>query len=462
MQEKQQKNNQKQQKHGNKGLKAAVITLAITTGVLGLSTIGLGVGYGLSISDSKSYATQLENIYEKNYYELVDSANNCDTKISKLLASDNQTYQAKMLTELAQSSRDMQNNIASLPLAGDNLLESVRFINQMSGYTQVLEEKIAQGQSLSEQDLETLEQMHETLTEMKKFLNDMTMKMQSGYSILKSSRTSHGDLDEFSSEFGGIKTSDTDYPTMIYDGPFSDSVVDAEVKGLKGESVSKEEAYAKVDKVFKNIMNLKYAGTTEGKFETYNFDLTTSDDQKLFVQVTKIGGYVLTVNGHQDSDASNIDFARAKEIALNFVKANGVEDATVVWHETLRSQAYFNIAPVENGVVLYPDLVKVKVDLEHGNVIGYDAITYFTNHVDRNLKASGIGIDLAREKVDSSFKVNGQRLVLAPLDYNREVLCYEFEASRDDATYYIYINAQTGEEENILKVLETDDGSKLM
>ncbi len=460
---KQQKNAKNNEKNGKRhAYKGAVIGLSIATGVLGLSTIGLAVAYGITMNDATSYATQIENVYKKNYYELVDSVNSADTDISKLLASDDEDYQAKLLTSLAQEANSMQSNIANLPLTGDNILESVKFINQMSGYTQTLEEKLVQGGTLSESDLETLTAMHETLTEMKIYLNEMTQKMLKGYSILQASKTLNGDYDQFTLDFSQIKANSTEYPSMIYDGPFSDSIVNAEIKGLSGEEITKEEAYQKVDEIFKNITNLTYDGQTEGKFTTYNFAMTNSDGQTLYVQVTKIGGHILTVSGGAESTVENIDMEQAEKIALDFAEANGIENAEIVWSDTLNSQVYLNIAPTENGVILYPDLVKVKVDMEHGDVIGYDAISYYTNHTDRDIVASGIGIDLAREYVDSSFTIIAERLVLAPLDYNREVLCYEFEATRDGATYYIYLNASTGAEENILKVLETTDGSKLM
>ncbi len=447
-------------RHG--AYRGAVIGLSIATGVLGLSTIGLGVAYGMSMNQVGAYSTQIENIYKKNYYDLVDNVNSADMKISKLLASDDSTYQSKMLTEISQEANDMQSSIANLPLTGENILQSVRFINQMSGYTQTLEEKIAEGGELTETDLKTLNDMHDSLTEMKRYLNQMSQKMFEGYSILHASNTLNGDYDQFTLDFSQIKADDADYPTMIYDGPFSDSVVNAKIKGLSGSEISKDEAYTKVDKFFKNINNLRYDGQTDGKFVTYNFSLQNTDGQALYVQVTKVGGHVLTVSGNVESDIKNIDYDQAEKIALDFAKENGVENADVVWHEELNSQIYFNIAPKQNNIILYPDLVKVKVDLEHGDVIGYDAISYFTNHTDRTLASGGIGIDLAREKVDSSFEIQNQRLVLAPLDFNREVLCYEFEATRNGATYYIYLNASTGAEENILKVVETTDGSKLM
>ena len=87
-----------------RALSGAVIGLTIATSILGASTIGLGVAYGVTQSQANEYGTQIENIYKKNYFELVDNINNADMKISKLLASSSGDFQAKMLTEIAQAS----------------------------------------------------------------------------------------------------------------------------------------------------------------------------------------------------------------------------------------------------------------------------------------------------------------------------------------------------------------------
>lgn len=457
--EKTQKNGKTDNKKHKNG---TIIGLSIATGILGLTTLGFGIGYGVMTGQANNYAVQLENNYKKNYYELVDNVNTADMNISKLLASNNETYKAKQLGELAQGAKDMQSNIASLPLSSDNIVQSVKFINQMSGYTQILEQKISEGGTLSDEDLQTLRQMHDALTEMKRFLNRMSAEIMHGYSILDASLKVDGDYSSFSMDFAQIKADDTDYPTMIYDGPFSDSVVNQKVKGLSGAEISKEDAYKVVDTKFKNISNLKYDGQTNGKFKTYNFSLLNSDGQKLFVQTTKVGGKILTVSGTVKSGMDNISFEQAQKIAIDFAKENDVEDASVVWSEELDSQAYFNIAPKQRGIILYPDLVKVKIDMENGNVIGYDSMAYWTNHAERNLGTAKVSKESARAEVDDSFETNDGRLVLAPLDYNREVLCWEFECQRNGSTYYIYINAESGIEENILKVVETSDGSKLM
>jgi len=64
--------------------------------------------------------------------------------------------------------------------------------------------------------------------------------------------------------------------------------------------------------------------------------------------------------------------------------------------------------------------------------------------------------------VPSGFVVEMSRLCLAPIEYGEEKLCYEYKCLENDITYYIYINAQNGVTENILRVVETNDGSKLM
>ncbi len=462
MQKNNNKNSGEEKRNTNRALKGAVIGLSITAAVLGATTLGFGIGYGVTQSQANSYSMQLDNIYKKNYYELVDGVNSADIQISKLLAADSEKLQAKSLSDLSESSKMMQSNIAGLPLSNENIISSVRFINQMSGYTQILEDKLSQGGTLTQEDRQTLQEMHSALTDMKRYLNQMSQKLTEGYSILHASENMNGDYDEFSLDFAQIKTDDTDYPTMIYDGPFSDSVVNKKITGLSGEQLSKEEVYKKVDAVFKNISNLKYDGESKGRFDTYNFILNNSDGQKIFVQATKKGGHVLTVSGQVTSDNKQISLDQAEKIALTFAKDNGVENPSSVWHEELNGFAYFNIAPTQNGIVLYPDLVKVKVDMEHGDVIGYDAMNYFTNHTKRNLGTAVIAENKVREFVDGSFTVKSTGLVLAPLEYNREVLCWEFECERDGATYYLYYNASTGEQENVLKVVETSDGSKLM
>ena len=302
----QQRRNRERQERKNrakmKKYKSAVIGLTVAVSILAVTTAGLGIAYGVTQSQANTYGTQLESIYEQNYYDLVDNVNNADMEISKLVNSNDTAYQKKLLLEIADAANSMQNNMSMLPLTGENVLDSVRFVHQLSGYTQTLEEKVAIGGTLSDDDVETLKELHETLISMKQNLNRMSENMRDGYSILLSSNEANGDLNSFTVDFNQIKSMDVDYPTMIYDGPFSDSVVNSEVKGLSGNEITKDDAIKEIEEVFKDISSINYEGDTNGKFETYNYSLMTTDSQDLYVQVLKQGGHILTVSGQNLSD----------------------------------------------------------------------------------------------------------------------------------------------------------------
>lgn len=443
--------------------KSVVIGLSVAVGVLGLSTIGLGIAYGCMASTTNDYAIQLENVYQKNLYDLVESVNNTETKLSKILASNSSTYQKKLLAEIAQNSELAENSIASLPISQNSLADSVKFINQMGGYTQTLADQISQGKNLSSQDLSTLSKLQQSVNDMKAQINKFVKKVQQNYSILDQSFNLDGDFNNFTIEISKIKGEGVDYPVMIYDGPFADSTLDKTVKGLKGDTLTEQECQKEVEKCFKNCAEISYSGEINSRFETYTYHVTNSDSQVLFVQVSKVGGHVITVSGQgSTSGEKNITEEDAKNIALDFAKQNGVENPQIVWIESVNNHIYLNIAPTENDIILYPDLVKVKVDMASGTVIGYDATNYFINHIPRALKKTGHSANEFKSNLPKDMAVKNQRLVLAPLDYNREVICFEYECEKEGATYYFYLNAENGEEENVLKVIQTDDSSKLM
>ncbi len=455
-------NNEKLTKNNIKKKNRAIKALALSTSILALSTIGMSIAFGVAQSQSMYYKNNLENVYEKNFYNLLNSVNTAENDLSKVLASQSGDYQAKMLDSVAKASNEAQISVASLPLTQSNIYDTVKMVNQIYGYTSSLSEKVAKGESLTESEISTLEDVYQNILILKNELNNFARKLDKGYSILDESVYNDDGTTNFTQIFTQMTDLDVKYPTMIYDGPFSDSVVNSEIKGLSGASVSEEKAKEKINTQFKNLVELNYEEMTNGRFVTYNFRAINSDAETLYMQVTKIGGNILTVSGAGRAGEASIDKVQAEKLAIEFAKNNGVENAKVVWSDQLYEDLYLNIAPVQNGIILYPDLVKVKINLVTGTVVGYDATSYFTNHTERTLNQGAITQEDAESKVSSAFTIVQTRKALTPLDYNREVVCYEVEATKDENTYYFYFNVENGNTENILKVIKTDNGSLLM
>ena len=65
--------------------------------------------------------------------------------------------------------------------------------------------------------------------------------------------------------------------------------------------------------------------------------------------------------------------------------------------------------------------------------------------------------------VESSLEVRSHQLAVIPTAGQYEVLCHEFKCRRPDGGHAIvYVNAQTGQEEQILLLLEDETGTLVL
>jgi germination protein YpeB len=117
-----------------------------------------------------------------------------------------------------------------------------------------------------------------------------------------------------------------------------------------------------------------------------------------------------------------------------------------------------NYAYVQDGVVCYPDLVKVGVALDNGGIVRFQAAGYIMNHTQRSLKAR-LTAQQAQKSVSPSLTVRQVRPALIPTPGKQEKLTYEFLCSgAQDDRVLVYINADTGYEEDILIIQQSDQG----
>ena len=440
--------------------KKSVITLIVFTIVLGILAITFCILYAVDMTKLERTSINLENVYQRTFYDLVDNVNNTEIKMSKLLASTDNDYSNELLLEINDNLTSAQNQISYLPISMNGIDETTKFINQLGGYTSTLAKNTKSGKALSTEERVKLRELYNSIYGLKIKLNQISAKINQGYNISDNANSSKEDYNKFTQNLRQIKSNDQDYPSMIYDGPFSDSTCNKEIKGLNFDEISRQEAEVIAKEIFKNA-DVKFATETNGKFQTYDFNVT-QNNLNLYVQITKKGGKLLTISSKNNRNAEKITHNEAIKIAEDFVSNLGITNMQCVWTDKIQSDVYLNLAPVINDVIIYPDLIKVKVDLDSGSIVGYEACAYYTNHIERNLQPAKISKTAAKNKIDSKYKIETIRLALSPIEYKGEILTYEFKCKYQGSTYYFFINAFTGAEENILKVIETQNGNLLM
>ena len=212
---------------------------------------------------------------------------------------------------------------------------------------------------------------------------------------------------------------------------------------------------------FKNY-EIEYTGETKGgDFDTYNFELNY-DQNQYYAQVSVRDGVLLALDSGQSSGAQNYSQEECCTFALKFAQSFGFENLKVVWDMQTDGFVYANLAPMQKDVILYPDEIKVKISAANGQIVGWEAKSWAYNHITRQNLTPTISSAQAKESLSPNLDVRTTKLVVAPNEFVGETLCWEFMCIYDASTYYVYIDAKTGEQSQILKVVETTDGSLLM
>lgn len=109
----------------------------------------------------------------------------------------------------------------------------------------------------------------------------------------------------------------------------------------------------------------------------------------------------------------------------------------------------------------YTDLIKVGVSLNDGSVVSLEAEGYLMNHTNRNGFSSDIKKSDAQKNISPYLTVLDSKKCVIPKDDGTEVQCYEFhcESNETNEETLIYVNAETGVEEDTMILLYSDGGT---
>ena len=248
------------------------------------------------------------------------------------------------------------------------------------------------------------------------------------------------------------------YPTLLYDGPFADAVLNREALMVKDkDAVSKEEArQIAATALGCNINQVNYSNDEDGNLPCYVFTC----GQKT-VSITKNAGYVADILYGGKITQSSITDENARNIAKSYLNKIGYENMTETYYMTDNNICLINFAYSKDDVTYYSDLIKIGISMQDGKVVSLEANGFLTNHIDRGTFAKGIKIEDAKKNLSSYLNVLNTKKCVIPLENGLESPCYEFhcESSETGEEVLVYINAKTGAEENILLLLYSDGGT---
>lgn len=442
------------------------ITVAVII-ILFVAVLGLAAFLtGMIIKNNKN-ENLLENSYEKSFFDMSDGMNDIETKLSKLVVSQSTTQRTLLANDIWRQTSMIESNLAQLPIDHYSVKNTSKFINQLGDYIYSLNRKLQNGGSYSEEDEKRLDTLYEQCSNLNLGIQNLSQKIISGYRIMNHLDTDKmrkgANLNTVGSEFETINKTAIDYPEMIYDGPFSDALDKPDYKAIKDfKEISSEQGADFIYKKFTDTSDVKYRGKAGGDLLTYEYNTTTKAGLSRYVQLTVKGGLPIMVSGVAQKNDAALSEDEAKYYAELWANKLIGTNMQGVWISVVGGAAYVNLAPVVNKITYYPDLIKVKISLADGELLGWEANTYLQNHIERTIAEPMITEEQAIQNLSKRLKPDSVRLALIPKEWGEEILAYEIYSVENEDMYIIYINAQTGDEENILKVINTADRGRML
>ena len=416
------------------------------------------------------YRLASENQYNMAFFELVDYVQNVETYLAKSLISSTPEHGAETLTNVWKEANLAQVYLSRLPIESVELEKTEKFLNQVSDYSYSLSRKNINNKKLTQEDLNNLKQLHDYSVELENTLNQLSADMNDG-------RISWGELTKkgmiaFAQEVSNIsKNSFTnleenfhEYSGLIYDGAFSEHITKKEKKGLTGENVNEEKA-KEIAKKFvgeDKVQEITLSGKSENtNMVTYDFAIKVNNEKEanLNISITEKGGHIVFMNYNRTVEAESVSQERANEIGKKYLNDRGFKDMKETYYLKQDGIVTINYAYEQDGVTIYPDLIKVKVALDNGEIMGVETSGYLNNHEKRDTSKIMVSKEQAKKNLNKNLDIKSENLAIIPTEWKSEVLCWEFKGKVDDTDFLVYINCETGKEEDILVIVNTPNGT---
>lgn len=250
-------------------------------------------------------------------------------------------------------------------------------------------------------------------------------------------------------------------PTLLYDGPFSEHLTNRVPKLLEGREEVDEAAARRAAAAFLDLPEqaLTLLSTGEGSLPTYGFSVER-EEGSLYIEVTRQGGAVLELFSDRPAGPEQLSAQSARTIAEELLRERGYGDMAETYSLREGGCLVINYAFQQDGVICYPDLVQVSVALDTGELAAFRAGGYVNSHTARALPAPALSEERARAALSPALTALSHRLAVIPTAGEGEVFCHEFLCQDEDGgKVLVYLNAQTGREERLLLLLETENGS---
>lgn len=397
---------------------------------------------------------QVSTAYQKAFFETVTLMDGIGGNLEKMMITGSGSMEQELLGAISRQADAAQDNLSMLPASLPSISGALKFVNQLGDYSAVLADRLAAGGAVSDEDRQLLLTLQTGCNELNAVLTEMSDSMQLGENPFADAQN----LPEIAMPLSSRTEPAVEYPSLLYDGPFSDGRDSGALRALSSVQYTAEQALNHARKFIgeERIFSIRVTG--EGTTPVPCWEIAAHvEEGELELAVTKQGGQVVYMLCDEDPDEIRFSQAELIDLASNFLRSRGYPQTSVSYWSFDDNLLTVNFAAMQDGVILYPDLIKVQMSAESGLPVGFEALNYLANHVRRTALTPTLSKEEAQSLLGPLLSVQYGRLCVIPTNAG-EALCYEFSGSASGNQYLVYIDAHTGQERKIYRVIQDSDG----
>ena len=262
--------------------------------------------------------TRIENLYHR----IDDDLNDVDVSLSKLSAASSPRQSVLLLGDVWRSTGSAGAAMALLPLSHADSCEMSQFIARCGDYAHALMGRVLQGRALTAEDTKQLQEMRAACGR---------IRQVAGEAIQSGDYVAPDNVDGGCYERSQSEAAISEYPTLIYDGPFSESAENQAPQSEPKERITAQQAKMRAERLFPGA-KIGEPTYVPGSLPVYELTIRTADRGEVSLSLTEQGGELLsflaTPKGTRNDPPSDEESRRMKESALSFLQELGIEDPT--------------------------------------------------------------------------------------------------------------------------------------
>lgn len=349
--------------------------------------------------------------------------------------------------------------LAKLPAGSGGVQTVAKFLSQVSDYAAVLTEKCIRGEKISTAEYDTLYGLYESARRLSAKTDELKT-VYGNYQALQSTLNSNGAAAAEKEAVGPMEELDRalgEQPSLIYDGPFSDHISKQSSALLQqAKPITAQQAAERAAALLGCQKGaLQPQEEEQGTMPAYCFNT-----EKIRVAITKNGGYLSYFTNGREIGPAALTQEQAVQKALEFLKKLELGSFQSSYCFVDEGVCTINFCYRQGGILCYTDLVKVGVALDTGEIVSCEARGFIMNHKARTVPTAKLTAEKAQTVLSEKLQVQSNRQCLIPSAGNEELYCYEFYChGQKNEEILVYVNAQTGAEEQLLILLKTDGGT---